>query len=407
MVKKARKTRLPGSIYQNKNRWWWKVKLPGENKPKARPLKPVGSRFATTDRNVAEEVAREMWQRAVFHSDRPTNDTSTIAGLVRAYLKYANEYYRGPDGKTTREPQSIRYAVMPLVEYCPSLLAEEFGPLKLKEVRKRMIARDWCRNVVNQRIGIIKRMFTWAASEQLVPASVYHGLQTVGGLKRGRSGARETKAVEPIAETHVRAVLPFATPTIATMIELQLLTGMRSGELVIMRACDIETTGKIWLYRPATHKTMYRGHKRVVSIGPRGQLVLRPFLKRKLDEYCFSPEESEQQRLERRHKLRKIPLHYGNRPGTNRNEIRALHERYDTSSYHHAVHNAIQAANRAGVDVPHWTPHQLRHTAATRIRKEMGLDAARAVLGHRNMRITDDYAELDKALASKAALKFG
>ncbi len=42
-----------------------------------------------------------------------------------------------------------------------------------------------------------------------------------------------------------------------------------------------------------------------------------------------------------------------------------------------------------------------------RTRKELGLDAARAVLGRRNLRITDDYAELDQSLAGKAALKLG
>ena len=58
----ARKTRnqkrsadLPGTIYLNKNRWWWKVQLPGEDKIKARPLKPIGSRYATTDYAVAVE----------------------------------------------------------------------------------------------------------------------------------------------------------------------------------------------------------------------------------------------------------------------------------------------------------------------------------------------------------------
>jgi site-specific recombinase XerD len=181
---------------------------------------------------------------------------------------------------------------MPLVEYCPALPGEEFGPLKLKEVRQAMVDRGWCRNVVNQRINMIKRMFRWAASEQLMPASVYHGLQTVEGLKRGRSCARETEAVMPIAERHVRAVLPFTTSTVAAMIELQLLTGMRSGELVIMRPSDIETSGKIWLYRPREHKTKYRGHERLIVMGPRGQEILKPFLKRKLNDYCFSPEES-------------------------------------------------------------------------------------------------------------------
>jgi len=32
---------LPGSLYQRNNRWWWKVQLPGETKPAARPLNRV------------------------------------------------------------------------------------------------------------------------------------------------------------------------------------------------------------------------------------------------------------------------------------------------------------------------------------------------------------------------------
>ncbi len=35
--------RVPGTVYLNKNRYWWKVKLPGEPKIKARPLRPVGA----------------------------------------------------------------------------------------------------------------------------------------------------------------------------------------------------------------------------------------------------------------------------------------------------------------------------------------------------------------------------
>ena len=36
---------LPGSLYQRNRRWWWKVQLPDEEKIKARPLKPIGSRY--------------------------------------------------------------------------------------------------------------------------------------------------------------------------------------------------------------------------------------------------------------------------------------------------------------------------------------------------------------------------
>lgn len=53
-----RNTHLPGSLYQRNRRWWWKVQLPGEDKPKARPLKPIGSRYAMTDYAVVAECAK-------------------------------------------------------------------------------------------------------------------------------------------------------------------------------------------------------------------------------------------------------------------------------------------------------------------------------------------------------------
>jgi chromosome segregation ATPase len=56
---------LPGSLYQKNGRWWWKVELPGEEKPKARALKPAGSRSATKDQQEAEEIAREIWRLAI------------------------------------------------------------------------------------------------------------------------------------------------------------------------------------------------------------------------------------------------------------------------------------------------------------------------------------------------------
>ena len=40
----AQGDKLPGTIYLNKNRYWWKVQLPGEDRPVARPVKPVGAK---------------------------------------------------------------------------------------------------------------------------------------------------------------------------------------------------------------------------------------------------------------------------------------------------------------------------------------------------------------------------
>ena len=216
---------LPGSLYQRNGRWWWKVQLPGEEKTNARPLKPIGSRYATTDYAVAAECAKHLLQEHLFQKDIPMQgDVHTIPDLVRAYMTFAKEYYVDPLGKPTQEPKDIRYTMKVLLDCFPALPVDEFGPLRLKEVREAMIEKNWCRTQINRRIGIIRRMFKWAVSEQIVSPVILHGLQAVAGLKRGRTRAKESKRVLPVDEQHVYAVLVYTTPVVAAMIERFALT---------------------------------------------------------------------------------------------------------------------------------------------------------------------------------------
>src|SRR5581483_9058366 len=146
---------------------------------------------------------------------------------------------------------------------------------------------------INQRIGRIRRAFKWAVANELVPPSVYHGLLAVAGLERGRGEARETEPVKPVPVAFVEATLPYVRPQVAALVRLQLATGMRPGEVVLIRGCDLDMTGPVWLYRPAVHKMAYRGHNRVVPLGPKAQEILRPWLRLKLDEYLFQPREAD------------------------------------------------------------------------------------------------------------------
>ena len=57
----------------------------------------------------------------------------------------------------------------------------------------------------------------------------------------------------------VDAVLSYVAPQVAAMIELQRVTGMRCGEVTIMRGADINTAGKVWVFTPETHKTAWNG----------------------------------------------------------------------------------------------------------------------------------------------------
>lgn len=417
---KSRKTKhdLPGSIYKNGNRWWWKAKLPGEEEIKARPLKSVGSSMATTDYNIAVECAKMILSKAIFQAGQNLDvPVTTVAELAKSYLSYAEKYYIDDKGNQTNEPVGIRYALKPLIDLYGSLPIEEFGPLKLMEVRQKMIELGWCRRQINKQACKIKRMFKWAVSMQHISPIIFQALASVEGLKRGRTTAKESEKVKPVDEKYVYMVLEHTTPVIGAMIELQLLTGMRPAELLQMKPRDIDRSDEVWHYYPEKHKNEFRGHERIVPIGPRGQEILRPFLLRPESKFCFSPAESEKYRREKLTENRKTPLSCGNKIGSNRKENpqKFAGECYDTNSYRKAVEASIRTCKKTikerggnpDKELPNWTPYQLRHTAATKARKMFNYETAGALLGHSNMSATAIYAERNQDLADEVAKKIG
>jgi hypothetical protein len=133
------------------------------------------------DRLVTEWIANG---RALPASQ--ANKTLTVKKLVAAYRRFAQQYYRG-----STEVVNLEHCVKPLVALYGSLPASDFGPLKLKAVRQKMIEADICRAEINKRIGRVKRIFRWAMENELISPTVFHGLQAVRGLARGRTEARE------------------------------------------------------------------------------------------------------------------------------------------------------------------------------------------------------------------------
>jgi integrase len=313
--------------------------------------------------------------------------------------------------------------------------AADFGPNALRTVREAMIRGDakvdpprpaWSRQTVNRRVHRVRAIFKWAVAHELLPVSVYQALCTMEGLRRGQSEARETEPVSCAPETAIAAVKAIVSRQVAAMIDLQLLTGMRPGEVVIMRPCDLDMGGKVWLYRPAHHKTEHHGKARTVYLGPRAQDVVRPFLAgRSVAAPLFSPAEAEADRRARLHEARKTPAGQGNGPGTNRVESPRVRpaDQYTVDSYRRAISRACDLADRAAkaealaagvkVDagsrlVPAWHPHQLRHNYATNVRKGHGLEAAAVLLGHSSAVITDAvYAERDQGKAVAIAEMVG
>jgi len=368
------------------------------------------------DRLIAEWLARGRQPELIVK-----DDGLTIGQVADRHLAHAELYYVR-DGKPSNEVVKIRCALKPLLGLYSDLEAAEFTPAQLKIVREQMVKGGWSRNYTNSQVGVLVRMFKWAAEELLLPESVYRTLKLVDGLRRGRTEARETKKVRPVDDATVEATLPKLSPVVRAMIELQRATGMRPGELVILRPRDLDRSSDVWEYRPSHHKTEHHEHDRVVCIGPKGQDVLRPYLLRAADAYCFSPAESAEQHRRRRHEARKTPPRQGNKRGTNRKARpeRTPGEKFDVASYRRAIHRACDAAFPAPEDVAtdkdalaawqqqhRWSPHQLRHTMATRVRKEFDLESAKAVLGHSAANVTGIYAEVDRQRAVEVARRMG
>jgi integrase len=223
-----------------------------------------------------------------------------------------------------------------------------------------------------------------------------------------------------VADEVVDATLPHLPEVVADMVRFQRLTGCRPAEVCLVRPCDVDTSGDVWIYRPESHKTQHHGRDRVICVGPKAQDVLRRYLLRPEGAYCFSPIDSERKRLADRHQKRRTPLSYGNRPGTNRKRRpkRKPGGRYDSNSYRRAIHRAVELANRARTkqaaedgtepeSLPRWSPNRLRHSAATEIRKRFGLEAAQVTLGHATADVSQIYAERDLTLAAEVMRKIG
>lgn len=238
---------------------------------------------------------------------------------------------------------------------------------------------DYCNKLVNFVRGVFywgMRPNTKALSEAdiippLVSETLGFSLSKVPLLKAsdGRTNKKRTAAPAESIET----VLPHLPPIIADIMRIQLLTGMRPGEVCKMRSGDIRRTkeefaevsylfdGEMWLYVLPGHKTQKHIGGRAIPLGAEEQDIL--------SRYMGSDSE--------------IPI-FRNKKG----------RAYSPRLYSQRVKETIKEHG-----LPKFVPYQLRHTNLTRTSKIYGRDTARAVAGHTTEAMTAryDHSDLEKA----------
>jgi integrase len=171
--------------------------------------------------------------------------------------------------------------------------------------------------------------------------------------------------------------------------------------------CAVETNASaeglpVWIYRPEKHKNDYRGSERAIYVGPKAQELLKQFLSVDQDEYLFSPAKAIRERAVHLRSKRRTPVY----PSSDRRRKPRPKKRpgpyYTVRTYRQTVRRACVKAG-----VTPWYPHQLRHAAATDLRKEFGVEVARVILGHATAFTTEIYAEMDRQKAAAAIARVG
>ena len=284
-----------------------------------------------------------------------TDSGPTVNVIAAVYWEHAQTYYV-KNGRQTAEVDCIKSAMGHLCTLYGHLLAKDFGPMALKAVRQRMIeskgkksGKPLCRDFINKSIDRIRRIFSHAVENELIPAAVLVGLQTVKSLEAGRTAAVDYAPRKALPREQIDAVRELVNQRTKDLMDLALLCGARPGELCGLTGEMIDQTEDVWVAELKDHKTAHQGKSRSLVFGPRAQEILKRYITRDQKRRLFT--------IQRK-----------------------------TFS-----ENIRRACVKLELPVK-WTAHWLRHCSGTGIRKSHGLDATQATLGHSSRSTTERYA---------------
>ena len=146
-------------------------------------------KYGTPESYAAFERIVSEWRQAQAKGQQGSlprlREWPTVADLIARFLVHTEARYVRPDGSIAAEVNNFACAFRPLAKLHGYTLAKDFGPLALKDVRRKMQEANWSRMVINRGVNRIRMLFKWAESEELVPPSTLHALQTVAGLRFG------------------------------------------------------------------------------------------------------------------------------------------------------------------------------------------------------------------------------
>ena len=382
------KLKQTGSVFLNHGLWYYSVQLPGERKRRQVPLRAPGAKHtlkADRPRKLAEQAAARYWEEHTRSAARHEPSGATVEQLCAAWDAHCQEYYKG----STTSMNAIADVRMFREMYGHAAVAE-LTHADMLQLRDALVRSGVSRTTVNIRLWRTKFMLAWALDEALIPAVVKAELTQVRGIKRGRTAAPERQPVRPVDDATIAATLEYMMPNTADMVRVHRLTGMRPCEMCALRWSHIDRSRTPWVYHvpPEANKNEWRGElgqPRVVCIGPKAREILE---RHQGADIPFSPMRSMAEYIAAHAAAAAHPLSEAAKEKRRAAHVpRVLGERWTTDAYTKTIRAACEKAG-----ITPWGANRLRHAFGTEVRRQFGLDAAKAVLGHTDGGcITDVY----------------
>lgn len=312
-----------------------------------------------------------------------------------------------------KEFSDVKRTLTGLVDRFGDLWPDAFRSMQFKSLRQEWIGAGNHKGTIAKKTDRVRRWFRWMVENELCSIETQGVLLAIGPAPN----LPENDDVEPVPIHDYVRTIRRVTPQVRAIARVQLLGGPRPGETCRMRGCEITQKGMVrighrsfrlpegvWLFRPTKvdglpDKKKGTNKTTIYLFGPKAQAVLRPWMRSNPSEYLFQPREAQAAAR----KVRKKTPSQEARDWTRRKGNPRYRDHYAVFSYRQAI---TRAAARAGV--PHWFPHQLRHTFTTRMDTLTDdLLTVSTLLSHERPDTTLIYLQRKLREAAKTAARLG
>lgn len=337
-------------------------------KARARAERAGADTVATlVEQFVHRELRAERWDDA-----RSAWVKTRAEGRKRPDAAAALLGYVPPDAPARRRKRGVKTV--------PTFLSE-LGHVKAPALTKRQIIA-FLDGIVdrgapvgaNRTYALLKQFFEWAAAKDLIPASPMAGVKAPGGTERPRDRILTAEEIGALWEKLDTAGM--AEPT-RLALKLLLVTGQRRGELTQARWDHFDLDAKLWTIPVELLKSAHSRRDR-----PEPHVVPLSNLAVEL--------------------LRRLKALAGDSPAV----LPAHASKRHAKGYSEGVLSRAARQNAEHLGIAHWTPHDLRRTAASFMTK-LGIPRLHVekVLNHSTGDIAEVYDRHDYLPEKRAALE--